>query len=125
MNKRVWIFQHKKDVVKKGADAASWYVGWYDLRGKRHSESCGPGSRGAPATINKDLRHIKAALRLAREWNYLPEVPKIRMVKEPQKLPTYVTPEHFDLIYNTGCELAKLPDDPGRGYTPAEWWKAL
>lgn len=218
MNKRVWIFQLKKEVAKKGADA-SWYVGWYDLQGKRHSESCGPGSRGysaaekrlrriqgeldtgvhqpetrttwaefraeyeerilsglaprtkdastdalghfqrivrpgraqsvttaaidefvskrrrepgkkpgsavSPATINKALRHIKAALRVAHEWGYLPEVPKVRMVREPQKLPTYVTPEHFELIYGKGCDLAKLPNQPGQGFTPADWWKAL
>jgi integrase len=219
MNKRVWIFQQKKELKQKGADSASWYVGWYDLQGKRHSESCGPGSRGhnaaekrlrriqseldtgvhqtnsrklwtefrteyeekilmglaprtkdastdslghfqrivgpgrvqsvntpmidefvakrrqepglkpgsvvSPATINKDLRHIKAALRVAHEWGYLQELPKIRMVKEPYKLPTYVTPEHFDLIYNKACDLAKLPNKPGQGYTPTDWWRAL
>jgi integrase len=219
MNKRVWIFQHKREVAKKGADAASWYVGWYDQHGKRHSESCGPGSRGrglaekrlrriqseldtgvhrpdsrttwsafqaeyrekilsglapktrdaatdsldhfrriaapgrvqsvttamidgfiarrrhepgqkpgsvvSPATVNKDLRHIKAALRVAHDWGYLPEVPKIRMVKEPQKLPTYVTPEHFDLIYGTACDLARFPAAFGQRYSPADWWRAL
>ena len=219
MNKRVWIFQQKNEVAKKGAEAASWYIGWYDLRGKRHSESCGPGSRGynaaekrlrriqseldidvhqpnvrklwaefqteyserilsglapktidaatdslghfqrivqpsqvqsintamidefvskrrrepgqkprsvvSPATINKDLRHIKAALRVAQEWGYLPDVPKIRMVKEPQKLPTYVTVEHFDLIYSKACNLAILPNDPKQHYTPSDWWRAL
>jgi integrase len=219
MNKWVWIFQQKKEITKKGADAASWYVGWYDLQGKRHSESCGSGSRGknaaekrlrriqseldtgihepnnrklwtefqteyeekilsglapktndaaidslghflriskpgrvqsiktamidefiskrrleaglkpgsvvSPATINKDLRHIKAALRIAKEWGYLPEVPKIRMVKEPQKLPTFVTPEHFDLIYTKACDLARFPDEQEQRYTSADWWKAL
>lgn len=219
MNKRVWIFQIKKDVARRGADAASWYVGWYDQHSKRHSESCGPGSRGqnlaekrvrriqseldmgvhrsdsrkpwiefqeeyrekilsglapktlaaaidsldhfrriagpsrvqaintamidgfvakrryesgqklgsvvSPATINKDLRHIKAALRVAREWDYLPEVPKIRMVKEPKKLPSYVIPEHFNLIYGTACGLTKIPASPGQSYSPSDWWRAL
>ena len=219
MNKRVWIFQQKKEVARKGAAAASWYVGWYDLQGKRHSESCGAGSRGksqaekrlrriqseldtgvhqpnnrkawaefrteyeerilsglapktqdaatdslghferivrpgrvqaittavldefiakrrqeaglkpgsvvSPATINKDLRHIKAAMRVAREWGYLPEVPKVRMVKEPQRLPTYVTPDHFDLIYSKACDLAKFPKVEGAAYSPADWWRAL
>lgn len=219
MNKRVWIFQFKKDIARQGAGAASWYVGWYDQDGKRHSESCGPGSRGqnlaekrlrriqseldtgahrpdsrtpwnqfqteyqekilsglsrktlnaaidsldhfrriagpgrvqaittamidgfiarrrqergskpgsvvSPATINKDLRHIKAALRVAHDWGYLPEVPKIRMVKQPQKLPTYVTPEHFDLIYGTACDLAKFPAESGPRYSPADWWRAM
>jgi integrase len=79
----------------------------------------------SPATINKDLRHIKAALRVAHEWGYLPEVPKIRMVKEPQKLPTYVTPEHFDLIYTKACDLAKFPQNHGQHYTPADRWRTL
>jgi integrase len=219
MTKRVWIFRQKKEVARKGADAASWYVGWYDLQGRRHSESCGPGSRGknhaekrlrrvqseldtgvhqpnnrkawaefrteyeerilsglaprtrdaaadslghferivrpgrvqavttavvdqfiatrrqeaglkpgsivSPATINKDLRHIKAALRVAREWGYLPDVPKVRMVKEPQRLPTYVTPDHFDLIYRTACDLARFPKVPRVAFSPADWWRAL
>jgi hypothetical protein len=214
MNKRVWIFQLKKEIAKKGDDGASWYVGWYDLQGKRHSESCGPGSRGkglaekrlrriqseldigvhqptnkklwadfvreyeerilsglagktkdaaidslghfgrivrptrvesittatvdqfvakrrnekglkpgsvvSPATINKDLRQLKAALRLAHEWGYLPAMPKIRMVREPEKLPTYVTPEHFDLIYTKATEFATFPRNPGQPYTPQE-----
>ena len=79
----------------------------------------------SPATINKDLRHIKAALHVAQEWGYLPDMPKIRMVKEPQRLPSYVTPEHFDLIYSRACDLAKLPENPGQAYTAADWWKAV
>jgi integrase len=219
MNKKVWIFQYPKEVKEKGPDQASWYVGWYDLAGKRHSESCGPGARGQnqaekrkrriqseldigvhqpnsrrlwaqfqaeyeerilsgraprtrdaaidsvghfqrivkparvqsittamidtfvakrrlerghkpgsvvkPTTINKDLRHIKAALRVAHDWGYLPEVPKIRMVKVPQTLPTFVTPEHFDVIYSKACDLAKFPQNPDQHYTPADWWQAL
>ena len=219
MNKKVWTFQIKKEVAKKGANKASWYIGWYDLAGKRHSESCGPGARGknqaekrlrriqsemdigvhlppgrkswaefraeyeeqilsglarktkdvatdslnhfqrivkptrldaintqaidafiarrrpeagqkrgskvSPAAINKDLRHIKAVLRVAHDWGFLPELPKIRMVREPQKLPTYVTPEHFNLIYDTACDLATFPKNPDQSYTPAVWWREV
>lgn len=53
----------------------------------------------SPATINKELRHIRAVLRIAHDWKYLPQPPKVRMLKEPQKLVTYVTPEHFAAIY--------------------------
>src|SRR5262249_37556362 len=35
----------------------------------------------SPASVNKDLRHIKAALKVAFEWGYLPAVPKVRMEK--------------------------------------------
>lgn len=219
MQKKVWKFQYSREVRAKGADKASWYVGWYDLAGKRHAESCGPGARGknqadkrvrriqseldtgvhrpesrrnwaqfraeyeekvlagkaagsipimrasldhferiirpgriesittqaidafvarrrresgkkpksqvSPATINKDLRHIKAALRKAHEWGYLTTVPRIHMVREPVKLPRFVTPEHFALIYSRACPLAEKPAKCEPSYTAADWWRAL
>lgn len=219
MNKRLWIFQYTKEKKKKGADKASWYVGWYDHDGKRHSESCGPGARGknkaeqrrrrlqseldmgvhqppsktkwsdfrkeydekilpklalrsreevkaalghfqrilkpgrmhqirtqtvdafvaerqkergknpkssiSPATINKDLRFIRAALRVAHEWGYVPRLPKIRMVREPEKIPRFVTTEHFQLIYDKACPLAVVPQNRGQQYQPVDWWRAM
>jgi len=53
----------------------------------------------SPATINKDLRHVKAALRVAKEWGYLHDVPRFHMQKVPQKLPTYVNPDEFATLY--------------------------
>jgi integrase len=76
----------------------------------------------SPASINHDLRHIKAALRVAHEWGYLPMVPKFRMEKAPKKLPTYVTGEHFAVIYKA-CESAKFPAD--QPYPAADWWRGL
>jgi len=219
MQSRVWIFQYKKEVKEKGAAKASHYVGWYDMDGKRHAESCGSGARGkncaekrkrqlqseldmgvhqpagrtkwsafreeyeekillnlapqsrgqvkaaldhferlarparmdqintqtidafvatrrteqgkrkganvAPASVNKDLRHVKAALRIAVDWGLLPKMPKIRMVREPEKLLSYVTPEHFAKIYREACPLAELPKTPGQQYEPGDWWQAL
>jgi integrase len=84
-----------------------------------------PESLVSPATVNKDLRHLKAALRVAHEWGYLTTVPKFRMVKEPYKLPIYVTPDHFAVIYNNACVLARLPEHSGSGYTATGWWRAL
>ncbi|MFO0809309.1 MAG: site-specific integrase [Gemmataceae bacterium] len=77
----------------------------------------------SPATINRDLRNIKAALNKAGEWGYLPTVPRIRMIREPKKLPTYVTPDHFAAIYGA-CDKARLPNDL-TGVDPADWWRAL
>ena len=76
----------------------------------------------SPATINKELRHLRAVLRIAHEWGHLPKVPRLRMVKEPQKLISYVTPEHFAAIY-AACDAAKRPrsDD----YSPGDWWRAF
>ena len=81
-----------------------------------------PGSTVSPATINKDLRNIKAALGVAVEWGYLDSVPKIRFVKEPKQLPTYVTPEHFVMIY-AASDVAKKPF--GFPFLPADWWRGL
>src|SRR5262249_46338836 len=45
----VWVFQDPKQVAKKGAELASWYVGYYDPEGKRRCKSCGPGKKGKTA----------------------------------------------------------------------------
>jgi integrase len=81
-----------------------------------------PGSTVSVATVNKELRHLKAALRKAREWGYLPAVPTFHMLKEPKKLPLYVTPEHFAAIYQA-CEIAAAPATSN--YSAADWWRAL
>ena len=46
-------------------------------------------SKVAPATINKELRHLRAVLGKAHDYKYLPEVPRINMLREPEKLITY------------------------------------
>lgn len=76
----------------------------------------------SPATVNKELRHLRAVLRIANDWGYLPKVPRIRMIREPQKLIRYVTPEHFAAMY-AACDVAKRPSS--EDYSPADWWRAL
>jgi integrase len=80
------------------------------------------GSLVSPCTINKDLRHLKAALRVAVEWGYLPRPPKFRMQREPGKLPRFVPPDHFAAVY-AACDAARLPE--GLPYPPADWWRGL
>jgi hypothetical protein len=57
---KAWVFQDPKQVQKKGVEAASWYVGWFDPEGKKRCTSCGPGSDGhrraiqpAPACLSQ------------------------------------------------------------------------
>ena len=76
----------------------------------------------SPATINKELRHLRSVLRVAEEWGHLKTMPKFRMEKVPQKLPTYVTGEHFAAIYGA-CDVARFPDT--LPYPAADWWRAL
>lgn len=214
---KAWVHQDPKQVQKRGADKASWYVSWYDPSGKRCCESCGPGSQGkrlaekrkekltaelvtgtyedksrktweefvqeyrdkilsgkavrsrdevmtslahfqrilkpgrvwllgtrdidrfaaarrrekgkkkgdkvSAATVNKDLRHIKAALRRARKWGYLKDVPDFTFEREGKKLARYVTGEHFAAIY-AACDQARMPEDLPN-ITVADWWRAL
>lgn len=77
----------------------------------------------SPATINRELRTIRAVLRKAKSWKYLAEAPEIEFLREPGKLPRYVTPEDFTKLYDTGCEAAMRPD--AQSYTAAEWWRGL
>lgn len=95
-----------------------------DYRAKRMLErGRKPGSKVSLATINKELRHIKAVIRVAVEWGYMEAAPKFKFLKEPKRLPRYVTPEHFAAIY-AACEThATKPE--GFAFTPAEWWQGL
>lgn len=81
-----------------------------------------PGSTKAPASINKELRHLKAVLKVASEWGYLPVVPKMRMLPEQEKLARYITPEDFASIYGA-CDQADFPR--GLPYAASDWWRAL
>jgi len=89
---------------------------------RRQEHVAGRDRPVSPATVNKELRHVRAALRKAARWNYLAKVPEFDFLREPEKLPTYVTPEHFAKIYQA-CDVAKYP--AGQPYPPADWWRAL
>jgi hypothetical protein len=100
---------HFERIVKPKRVAAIKTTTVDEFTAKRRSE---PGkyrcSTVSPATVNKDLRHLRAALRKAHRWGYLPTVPYFDMEKEPEKLPNYVGPEHFATIYKA-CDHAEEP----------------
>ena len=81
-----------------------------------------PGSKVSPATVNRELRHLKAALRVAHDWGYLPVVPKFRRVRESDEIGRVMMPDHFQAIYE-GCDAATMPR--GLHCDPADWWRAL
>jgi integrase len=81
-----------------------------------------PGDIISPATVNKDLRHLKAALAVAVEWDYLRKMPKVRMEKTPKKLVRYIPPDHFAAMYQA-CDKAALP--ARQPYPASAWWRAL
>ena len=62
-------------------------------------------------------------MRVAHDWGLVRQVPKLRFLKQPKKLPTYVPLDHFAAIY-AACEAATLPNDIPNT-TPADWWRGL
>jgi integrase len=80
------------------------------------------GDLVSPATVNKELRHLRAALKKADKWGYVPKMPDFDLEPEPKKLPTYILPEHFAAVYKA-CDQARLPT--GQAYSPADWWRAI
>jgi len=222
MDKKAWTYQLAKQIKQRGADKASWYVGWRDPAGVLRCKSCGPGKLGkssantladkihsqlvtgtyqgnqratwdqfferykthvdgrydapsreaallsirtfariakpkllksidtatidqfigkrlketsaktlrdgkqrmvSPATVNRELRYVKSALRLAVDWGFTERVPRIRFLKPLQKLPTFVSPDHFAAMFQA-CEVATMPNDLPN-VSPADWWRGL
>ena len=82
------------------------------------------GDTVSPATVNKELRCLKAALRRAKRWKHLDDVPDIEFLQVPGKLIRYMTPEHFAEIYKV-CDAAKFPVTDGKHYSSGDWWRAL
>jgi integrase len=86
----------------------------------------GPGGKSkkvSPATVNRELRYLKMALRLAKDWKYITEVPRIRFLKTLQKQPTFVPADHFTAIYKA-CSVATMPAEIPN-VSPADWWRGL
>ena len=81
-----------------------------------------PGSKISRATVNRDLRHLKAALRAAAEWGHIEKAPRIKFLDEFHELPRYVTPDHFTALYGA-CAVATLPDE--MHVSAGKWWQAL
>ncbi len=90
------------------------------------------GSRGGPLsphTVKKELRHIHAALGVAKRWNYLREVPDLPKVAADEVEKVHVTEEHFQAMLRT-CHVAtkpapKLHQCLPENVTPGDWWQAL
>ncbi len=76
----------------------------------------------SPATINKNLRYLKSALRKASRWEFIERVPEINMLRLQEKEKTFVDDEQFRSMYNA-CEVARSPNIPN--VSPIQYWRAL
>jgi integrase len=94
-----------------------------DFVTKRKTESGRkPGSTVSSATVNHDLRHIKAALRVAHDWSYLPKLPKFRRIRESEHIGPVMTADHFQAIYEAR-DTAIMPK--GLSCEPGDWWRGF
>ncbi len=80
------------------------------------------GKRTSPATVNKELRHIRAALVKAKKWKMLTELPEFEMLPVSQRDPYYIDDATFKALYDA-CDKMSRPE--GRHYTATDWWRAL
>jgi len=90
-------------------------------RTRKNSE--GKSQTVSPATVNRELRYVKAALILAEDWGFIQKVPKCRFRNQPEKLQTYVKPEHFAAMFQA-CEVATMPSGVPN-VSPVDWWRGL
>ena len=77
-------------------------------------------SRVSPATINRELRSIRAALRCAVRWGYLKAEPDIQFLRQDQQAPTAISAEDFARLYDN-ADAATLPVMPNGIETAARW----
>jgi integrase len=82
-----------------------------------------PKSTVSPATVNRELRHLKSAFRIAHDWGYMVTLPKIRKMREESRIGAIMTVEHFKTIYEACDAVAVLPE--GIATPPGAWWQAL
>lgn len=80
------------------------------------------GTLVSPATVNKELRYLRAAFNVAADWGLMSKPPKVRMLREPQRDPEFVDDETFAKLYEA-CDTMVLP--AAQNHTPAEWWRAV
>lgn len=80
------------------------------------------GGTVSNATVNKDLRHLRAVLNKAMKWGVLQEVPEFDMLGEFIDEKPLVTEEEFLAIYDA-CHVATMPGD--QPFRPAKWWRSL
>lgn len=76
----------------------------------------------AVASVNRDLRHLRAALRWAKRRGYISEVPDFKgvFVREDRKQPIIIPEEDF-------MEIVKALRNPQLvlKHRPAEWWRVF
>jgi integrase len=80
------------------------------------------GSSLSPAALHKDLRYLRAALRIARDWGLITTLPKFRFPRVPDTVKPWISVSDFGLIYEH-CDVPDLPVLPN--VSTGDWWRAF
>ncbi|MHC4181410.1 MAG: hypothetical protein ACYSWU_28255, partial [Planctomycetota bacterium] len=95
------------------------------FRRRRLKDRGQKGQAISPETVKKELRHLRAALNVAKRWKYLKDVPPLPKVISDQREKPHVEEPHF-LAMLKACDVATLPDPRIHdGVDPGDWWRAL
>lgn len=72
-----------------------------------------------PVTVNNHLRHLKRLISWAHEQKVIREIPKLKLLREPRRLPKKISQAEFDSL------LAQAPDDTWRAFFLIAWYTGL
>jgi len=81
------------------------------------------GKVASAATVNRELRYLRHAMRRAKRWGIVDDVPAFDFERDPERIPTFVPPEHFASIY-AACDVIKRPKRIPN-VDAADWWRGL
>lgn len=92
-------------------------------KAKRRNEKGKRGnSKVSPATVNAELRSLRAAITKAKKWKLIRELPDFELLREVDRLPRVLLEEHFLAIYKA-TTIATFPHKVA--CTPTEWWRGF
>lgn len=94
------------------------------IQARRKERGKQPNSLVSPATVNRELRTIKAALRCAFDWGYITFMPKAKFLKVEQTDPEFISSKQFSKLYKH-CSAASAVVGLPESVTAEEWWKGL
>lgn len=80
------------------------------------------GSTLSAAALHKELRYIRSALRVARDWGLITTLPKFRFPRVPETVKPWISVTDFGLIYDH-CDTPDLPVLPN--VDTGDWWRAF
>ena len=115
-------FRHFERLVKPGKLSKINTLTIESYVAARSQEKTHRGLPVSPATVNLELRNIRAALRKAAKWEFIAKAPDFEMLKEDRPQPRVMPDADFAAMYKH-CDAAKQPVN--EHIATAEWWRAL